>query len=119
MIYVLFEVTIHDACQKDYLALAAGLREALEQSPGLIRSERFTSLSKEGKILSLSVWESEEAISSWRQELAHRRAQKEGRERMFRDYRITVTSSIRSYTLKDREEAPLDSRIFFDRPADA
>jgi len=113
MIYVLFEVIVKKAYQEKYLELAAGIREALQSSEGFIRSERFSSLSEERKILSLSVWESEEAVSRWRQQAEHRLAQRQGRDLMFDEYRITVTGKIRSYTMTDREEAPEDSRKEF------
>ena len=59
MIYVLFEVTVKKIYQEKYLELAAGIREALQSSEGFIRSERFSSLSEEAKILRLSVRVSE------------------------------------------------------------
>ncbi len=106
MIVVLFEVVIRPEYKEAYLELAAGLKTALEASPGFIRSERFSSLAQEGKLLSLSVWESEEAVASWRQQTEHQFCQKQGRQLMFESYRITVASKLRSYTLTDRTEAP-------------
>ncbi|MGI6613762.1 MAG: nitroreductase family protein [Saccharofermentanales bacterium] len=110
MIFVLFEVKIKKAYRAQYLDLAAEIREALTSSEGFIRSERFASLTDEGKILSLSVWENEEAVSRWRRQAAHRLAQQQGRDLMFESYRITVSGKIRSYTMEDRDEAPDDSR---------
>lgn len=66
MVFVLFEVKVKEEGVNAYLALAAGLRDELEHAEGFIRSERFTSLVNEGKILSLSVWESEKAVEKWR-----------------------------------------------------
>ncbi|NLB50063.1 MAG: antibiotic biosynthesis monooxygenase [Clostridiaceae bacterium] len=106
MIYVLFEVIVKEAFQDQYLHLASGLRRALESSPGFLRSERFTSLLDPGKILSLSVWEDEEAVNRWRRQAEHQLAQKQGRDLMFESYRITVTTPIRSYTMTDRDQAP-------------
>lgn len=106
MIYVLFEVIVKEAFQDQYLNLASGLRSALESSPGFLRSERFTSLLDPGKILSLSVWEDEEAVNRWRRQAEHQLAQKQGRDLMFESYRITVTTPIRSYTMTDRDQAP-------------
>lgn len=116
MIYVLFEVVIKDQYKEAYLELAAGLKSVLEKSPGFVRSERFTSLTEAGKLLSLSVWESEEAVSRWRQLIQHRYSQKQGRELMFESYRITVASDIRSYTMTDRAQAPEDSNQYFGIP---
>ncbi len=97
----------------NYLDVAAALKDELIKSEGLIRSERFSSLIDEGKLLSLSVWESEEAVSKWRNQTKHRMGQQEGRDSIFESYTITVTSKIRSYSNIDRTEAPLDSNKTF------
>lgn len=113
MVVVLFEVTVKEEGRAAYLALAAGLKEELEHAEGFIRSERFTSLVNEGKILSLSVWESEEAVEKWRTAAKHRMSQRQGHDSLFASYTLTVASTIRSYTQTEREEAPKDSTVFF------
>lgn len=113
MIMVLFEVTIKKTCMKEYLALAATLKDELAQAEGFIRSERFSSLVNEGKLLSLSVWENEQAIDTWRNTVSHRLSQRQGREAMFESYTITVASSLRRYTDTERQETPADSQEFF------
>jgi len=97
----------------DYLALAANLKNELVKNEGFIRSERFTSLVNEGKLLSLSVWENEEAVSKWRNQIEHRMSQRHGRDSMFESYTITVASQIRNYSNSERSEAPEDSNRFF------
>ena len=72
---VIFEVWPAGGRREDYLAVAARLREELEKQPGFISVERFESLSEPGKLLSLSFWESEEAVANWRCNPDHRRAQ--------------------------------------------
>ena len=62
-----------------------------------------------GKILSLSFWENEGAISKWRNALEHRIGQSKGKNSLFHSYRIRVAKVIRDYTESDREEAPFDS----------
>lgn len=113
MVLVLFEVTIKEDCMDSYLSMAAKLKEALEKAEGFIRAERFSSLVKERKLLSLSVWENEEAIKEWRNQQEHRKSQQQGRNSIFESYRITVASPIRSYTDTKREEAPEDANVFF------
>lgn len=97
----------------NYLNIAASLKDGLIKSEGFIRSERFTSLVSEGKLLSLSVWESEEAVDKWRNQTEHRISQQQGRDSIFESYTITVTSKIRSYSNIDRTEAPQDSNQIF------
>ena len=93
----------------DYLQLAASLKEELIKAEGFVRSERFSSLTKEGKLLSLSVWNNEECVEKWRNRALHRMCQQRGREIAFADYSITVLTALRSYTMTDRRNAPEDS----------
>ncbi len=113
MVFVLFEVKVKEEGVKAYLTLAAELKAELERSEGFIRSERFKSIVDEGNILSLSVWESEEAVEKWRNTVKHRMSQRHGHDSLFECYTLTVASKIRSYTLKSRDEAPEDSEVFF------
>ena len=109
MIVVLFEVTVKKECMNDYLALAAALRSQLANADGFLRSERFSSLSHDGKLLSLSVWENERAVEKWRNETTHRMSQQQGHESLFESYTITVASKLRVYSNSERSEAPEDS----------
>ena len=108
-IIVLFEVKPTKAGMQRYLDLAASLKPLLAGFEGFIRAERFTSLNEEGKLLSMNVWTDEEAVSRWRNVMEHRMSQKEGRERLFESYKITVCKAIREYSDKDRREVPADS----------
>jgi heme-degrading monooxygenase HmoA len=110
MIAVIFEVVLKDAYQQEYLAIASALRPVLESMPGFISIERFESLSNPGKMLSLSFWESEDAVAAWRNTEVHRMAQAKGRETIFLDYRLRVAGVIRDYGMTARNEAPQDSR---------
>ena len=111
-VVVLFEVTPTAEGKVNYLELAARLKPLLSDAKGFIRSERFGSLNEEGKLLSLNVWENEEALKKWRNELHHRMSQSEGRERLFESYRITVASVVRDYDDSNRNEAPADSNKY-------
>lgn len=113
MVLVLFEVTIKKSCMNSYLALAAKLKNELVKSKGFVRSERFSSLVNDGKLLSLSVWENEEAVSKWRNQTEHRMSQQQGHDSMFESYTITVAAQLRCYTNNERLEAPEDSNKFF------
>ncbi|MRV73076.1 antibiotic biosynthesis monooxygenase [Duganella sp. FT92W] len=110
MIAVIFEVWPHEGRKQDYLDLAAKLRPLLEQIDGFISVERFQSLTDPGKMLSLSFFRDEEAILQWRNIEAHRAAQEAGRGGVFDEYRLRIAGVIRDYGLRDREQAPQDSR---------
>lgn len=112
-VIVLFEVTLKPGKSEDYLAQAASLKAALSETPGFIRSERFSSLATENKLLSMSVWDSEESVNKWRNLMAHRVCQNHGREMNFVDYRITVVTPLRTYSMTQRQNAPTDSNNFF------
>lgn len=112
MIAVIFELVPADGRSHDYLDIAASLRPLLEGIDGFLSIERFQSLSTPGKILSLSFWRDEEAVANWRRTEAHRLAQGQGRAGIFSDYRLRVASVDRDYGMREREQAPADSRAF-------
>jgi heme-degrading monooxygenase HmoA len=111
MIAVIFEVWPTEEGAQDYFDLAAELRQQLETIDGFISVERFESLASKGKYLSLSFWRDEQSISAWRNLEKHRKAQADGRYRLFSDYRIRVASVVRDYGLQERDEAPKDSQL--------
>ena len=110
MIAVIFEVWPASGRTAEYLDVAAGLRPLLEEIDGFISIERFESLSQPGKILSLSFFRDEAAVQAWRNLEAHRAAQARGRAGVFADYRLRIAGVIRDYGMRDRAQAPADSR---------
>lgn len=108
MIAVIFEVEPAD--RDAYFRIAGELAPLLRDIDGFIAIERFQSLSDEDRILSLSFWRDEAAVAAWRNMEAHRAAQADGRARVFRDYRLRVAHVVRDYGMRDRKEAPTDSR---------
>lgn len=114
MIAVIFEVWPAPGRGEEYLALAGALRPELERLDGFVSIERFASLANEGKILSLSFWRDEDAVARWRSLAAHRAAQARGRSGIFVDYRLRVASVVRDYGMRERAQAPADSRAFHD-----
>jgi len=112
MIAVLFELELLPGQRDAYLGAAESLRPLLAEVDGFISIERFESISRPGRMLSLSFWHSEDAVRRWRALEEHRRAQRAGRAAIFADYRLTVTEVIRAYGMNDREQAPQDSSAF-------
>jgi len=110
MIAVIFEVWPAEGRGGEYFDLAASLKVDLERINGFISIERFESLVTKGKYLSLSFWRDEEAVRTWRNLEEHRKAQARGRGGVFADYRLRVASVVRDYGLKERGDAPKDSR---------
>jgi heme-degrading monooxygenase HmoA len=106
MIAVIFEVEPAPDRRQDYLDAAAALRPELEAIDGFVSIERFASLARPGKILSLSFWRDEEAVKRWRTLPAHRAMQTAGRAGIFRDYRLRVAAIVRDYGMFDRDQVP-------------
>ncbi|WP_426417901.1 antibiotic biosynthesis monooxygenase family protein [Aestuariirhabdus sp. LZHN29] len=110
MIAVIFEVSPAEGKAQQYLDIAASLKPMLETIDGFLSIERFSSLTVEGKVLSLSFWRDEAAIEAWRNLEAHRFAQEQGRGGVFKHYRLRVANVCRDYGMEHREQAPTDSR---------
>jgi len=109
MVAVIFEVKPADGRRDEYLKIAANLLSHLEQIDGFISVERFESLSEPGKVLSLSFFRDERAVSDWRSLESHRKAQTKGRTGVFKDYRLRVATVVRDYGMFNRAEVPEDS----------
>ena len=113
MIAVLFEVQLAPGRTGDYLAEAAALRHALEAIEGFVSVERYQSLADPDRLLSLSFWRDEEAVTRWRTLERHRAAQVCGQGGVFADYRLRIASVIRDYGMRaPRDQAPEDSRRY-------
>ena len=110
MIAVIFEVWPHPERKQTYLDLAAQLGARLGEIDGFVSVERFQSLAHPSKLLSLSMWRDEDAVTRWRNLEAHREVQLVGRESVFSDYRLRIASVVRDYGMRDRAQAHRDSR---------
>lgn len=100
MYAVIFEVEVKEEGKEQYLKIAAKLKEQLVKMEGFLSIERFQSLVDEGKILSLSFWESKEAIALWKSNMDHMNAQAKGRSSLFKDYRIRIAEVQKDYTME-------------------
>jgi heme-degrading monooxygenase HmoA len=114
MMAVIFELWPAQGRRDDYLRMAAALRSEVEKIDGFISVERFESLYEEGKLLSLQFWRDDAAITAWRRQLDHRRAQAVGKAGMFADYRLRIAEVVRDYGPNDRAEAPDDTGALVD-----
>ena len=88
-----------------YLERAANLKDELAKMPDVVRTERFQSLATEDKLLSLSVWENEEAIETWRNQIDHHMSQAAGRGSIFASYDITALKPLRRLRGSERVSA--------------
>jgi heme-degrading monooxygenase HmoA len=109
VIAVIFEVEPHEGAAPRYLDIAAALLPELQAIDGFLSVERFESLARPGRYLSLSFWRDEAAVRAWRCQGHHRTAQQAGRSAVFAGYRLRVATVLRDYGLDDRAQAPTDS----------
>ena len=86
---ILFEAVPNPGREEEYLALAAPLNELLPQQPGFISIDRSRSIMTEGRIVSISHWESEAAIEAWFNHPRHREVQQRAKQGVFKSMRIT------------------------------
>ena len=114
MIAVIFEVLPHPEGRQTYLDIAAELRPKLDEIDGFISIERFQSLATPEKVLSLSFWRDEGAVTQWRRIEEHREAQALGRAVLFQDYRLRIATVVRDYGMENRDQVPADSQAIHD-----
>jgi heme-degrading monooxygenase HmoA len=95
---------------QEYLRESARLRELLAEIEGFRGIERYESSSEPGKFVAIGFFDSEAAVTAWRNLPEHRRAQVLGRDRFFTNYRLRMAEVVRDYGPGDRAQAPADSR---------
>jgi heme-degrading monooxygenase HmoA len=103
---VIFEVKPRPEQWDAYLGYAKSLRPELERIDGFIDNERFSSLRRQGWVLSLSIWRDEKAVVRWRTSAHHHEIQQKGRTEVFRDYHLRVGEIIADNRLPDGESLP-------------
>ena len=87
-IFILFRVEIKEGKEEEYRKISAEvLRHAREQE-GLISMERAKSMLKDRTYVSISEWESEEAIEKWMNHPKHQEAMRKGKIELFSWYSV-------------------------------
>jgi heme-degrading monooxygenase HmoA len=106
---IVFEMIPEGDTGDEYLAIAAEMNELVKEQEGFIEIDRARSIYHEDRIFSVSRWKSEEAIDNWYDNNSHKAAQKMGRERMFRSFRISRVKVLKTMTMnwpENRESRP-------------
>ena len=109
MVVVIFESRPRPGRKQAYLDMAAALMPHVEKVDGFISVERFQSVADDGKLVALSFWRDEAAVTAWRNLAEHRAVQDRSRHSVFDDYRLCVAHVVRDYSKRERGEAPGDS----------
>jgi heme-degrading monooxygenase HmoA len=97
MFAVIFKATIA-TLDDEYHETALRMRTRAMDRYGCLAFESYVDGDRE---LSISYWKDEEQIAAWKRDEAHLKAQKLGRERWYRSYRIQVVELIREYGKSD------------------
>lgn len=108
MFAVLFELQPRAGQWDAYLGSVSLLRPELEQVDGFIGNIRYRSLTREGWVLSLSVWRDEKALVRWRTAARHHELQDKGRSAILRDYHVRVGQVTADTNLPD--DQPLEDQ---------
>lgn len=106
---MIFEAEPAEGRRDAHLDIAARLQPELEAIAGCISVERLES-PPPGKTLSRCFFCDEKGVKAWRNSENRRGAQAAGRGGMFKNYRPRVAEVVRDYGMREREEAPVDSR---------
>ena len=97
MIVVIFEVELLAKKADRYFELAKKLSKHLSKIDGFISIERFYSLTKEDKFVSLSYCPDLKAMDQWDNKPKHAAAQSKGLIDIFKDYQIRVADVFQDY----------------------
>ncbi|CAC9587591.1 hypothetical protein [uncultured Gammaproteobacteria bacterium] len=93
MIAVIFTAEVGELPQA-YYKFANEVR-ALADKYGCID---FISVSKKGKEISISYWDSQEKIQRWKQDPTHLKAQELGQQQWYKSYKVQVVDILREYS---------------------
>jgi heme-degrading monooxygenase HmoA len=85
----------------DYSVAADRIAERVRSTPGFIRMESVHDANRNG--ITVCYWESLEAIETWKQDIEHLKAQSEGKERWYEQYRITVAKIAYEYSSTEND----------------
>ena len=92
---VIFSNQRTDAENEEYGAMAERMAELAAQQPGYLGHD--TVRGEDGFGITVSYWRDEEAVRNWKRVAEHREAQRLGRERWYRAYRLRVAKVEREY----------------------
>lgn len=92
---VIFTSQRSDSDATGYEATAARMVELAAQQPGCLGVESVRQA--DGTGITVSYWQSLEAIGAWKRHAEHRLAQEQGRQEWYRQYRVRVCRVEREY----------------------
>jgi heme-degrading monooxygenase HmoA len=91
--YAVIFTSLKTPGDEGYAEMAEEMESLARKQPGFLDVES----AREGVGITVSYWESLEAIANWKAQLDHRQAQKQGRERWYSWYKVRVCLVEREY----------------------
>ncbi|MEB2302700.1 antibiotic biosynthesis monooxygenase [Lysinibacillus xylanilyticus] len=79
-----------------YAKMAEVMDELAQKQPGFIRIE--SARNSEGKGITVSYWESLDAIQAWKENSKHLVSQKLGKEKWYSQYNVEICKVIKDYS---------------------
>ena len=95
MYAVIFRAEINEL-DEAYADMAARMRDLAMQKYGCVE---FTAMTEGKQEIAISYWDDQEQIKAWKQDPEHRKAQKLGRSKWYKSYRVQVVEIIRDYSI--------------------
>lgn len=93
MYAVIFKADINEV-DESYYKMASRMRELAVNKYGCVG---FASATEGNNEISISYWEKEEQIIQWKQDYEHLEAQRLGREKWYKSYKVEVVEVLREY----------------------
>lgn len=95
MVVVLFRSMLSSEAGADYAAMAGEMLARARAMPGFVDFKSFAA--DDGEHVSVIHWESQETLRAWSDDLRHVVAQRLGREKWYRYFRVEVAEVVRAY----------------------
>lgn len=92
---VIFTSKRTPAGEADYSRMAAAMEELARRQPGFLGIE--SARNADGTGITVSYWESEEAIANWKAQADHRIAQRHGKMDWYSTYSVRIARVEREY----------------------
>ncbi|PHQ79110.1 MAG: antibiotic biosynthesis monooxygenase [Coxiella sp. (in: Bacteria)] len=96
MYCVLFKSQLNNPDDPNYEKMAEKMLALAQQQPGVIDFAHYLSADSDSR-MSIIHFESEEAISAWKNNVKHQVAQKLGKEKWYKSYQVEICDVLRSY----------------------
>ncbi|MCE8017769.1 antibiotic biosynthesis monooxygenase [Halomonas sp. MCCC 1A17488] len=99
--YAVIFTSLRTAGDNGYALMAERMAELAAQQPGFLGLES----ARETLGVTVSYWESLEAIAQWKQQVEHREAQRLGRNDWYAAFQVRIARVERDYGLGDRSDS--------------